>query len=334
MSNCRLENCTFAKDGRCLEGLGENCPNLLSEASKPITPTIAPVSSRKNEPLQPSFELLPGTAPLDLAEARILARRGTCKVVTLVGPKECGKTSLLARLHQLFQSGPILEYSFAGSHSLPRLEELNWNATVDSGNASPIMDRSPHRYDNSFVHLSVRSRETGMRTEILFNDISGETFQKAVATQSICGSLIGIARADHLVILVDGEALASPTHSRHHHIGQTRDFLQRVLQSKQCGATTALHIVISKQDKLRGSEHVADTMKTDLESVFKIKFGQMIFWRIAARPTDGSLPTTHEIQNLFTSWVKTSYRYPELKLPNTPRHGRSRDFCRYGCESC
>lgn len=329
MPSCKLDNCTIAKGGRCLEGLGTSCPNLISDSEETASTAATSTAAEKSELNQPVFEPLPGVAPLEIAEARNFSRRGPCRVVALSGPSECGKTSLLARLHQLFQAGSVLEFDFAGSQSLPRFEGLNWLASVESGASEPKMERSSSQFDNSFLHLAVRSTETGTYTELLLNDITGETFKKAVASQSTCEKLIGLARADHLVILVDGEALATPT-LRHYQIEQTRDFLQRVLQNGQCGLHTAVHIVISKLDRLVGSEQVADKMEAEFSTLFQANVGRLNFWRIAARPMDGSLPTKEPIGELFASWVQTTYRYPAPIPSLVPRNTWARDFCRYG----
>lgn len=329
MPNCKLDNCTIAKGGRCLEGLGANCPNLIPDSEKSASTSISSTITERGELTQIAFESLPGISPLEVAEARNFSRRGPCMAISLVGPRECGKTSLLARMHQLFQSGSVLEFEFAGSQSLPRFEELNWLATIESGVSEPKMERSSSQFDNSFLHLAVRSTETGKRTDLLLNDITGETFKAAIATRSACDKLIGLARADHLVILVDGEALASPS-LRGLQIGQTRDFIQRVLQNGQCGMHTALDIVISKLDKLGGSELVADKMATELSTLFQSRVGGLNFWRIAARPVDMSNPTNDRIKELFASWVKTTYRYPVPTIPLVPRNTWVRDFCRYG----
>ena len=330
MPRCKLPDCPVAKDGRCLEGRGADCPNLIPEVDGQMVaadpqPQAAPVSG----PTGATFLPLPGRVPLDTTEARSLARRGPCIVIALAGMPECGKTSLLARLHQLFQSGPVGGFYFAGSQSLPRFEELNWLSTIESGAATPSMERSSTQFDNSFVHLAVRPRDNGARVELLLNDITGETFEKAVASQRECDNLASLARADHLVVVIDGGALADPAF-RHHHIEQARDFLQRVLQSEQCGRRTALHIVISKLDKLAKHAAVADKLQEEFEALFRSRVGSLNFWRIAARPMDGSLPTKERIAEMLAYWIGITHRYPAAILPALPRESWARDFCRYG----
>jgi hypothetical protein len=325
---CSLDACPVAKDGRCLEGRGADCPNLLSEtevaAAAESVEAPETVGSRS-----PTFEPLPGRFPLELAEARAVSRRGPCAVVALVGMPECGKTSLLARLHQMFQAGPVAGFDFAGSRSLPHFEELNWLATVESGGSHVTMHRSSSQFDNSFLHISVRSRVDQGRIEVLLNDITGETFEKAVASQPKCDDLIGLARADHLVVLVDGAALAS-SGTRHHHLEQVRDFLQRVDQGGQCGKHTALHIAISKLDKLHGHEAIVDGVAAGFSERPDAAMGSVRFWRLAARPTDGSLPTTDDIAQMFLSWITITHRYPTSIPSAVPRGFWARDFCRYG----
>lgn len=329
MPRCKLDNCPVAKDGRCLEGRGADCPNLIPDSDGSVSTAQPPKAAEVSKSIPTAFESLPGRAPLDVAEARSFARRGPCMVVALAGMPECGKTSLLARLHQLFQAGSVAGFEFAGSQSLPHFEELNWLATIESGVPEPRMLRSSTQFDNSFLHLAVRSIDNRTRIELLLNDITGETFEKAVASQPICEKLVALARADHLVVLVDGAALAAPA-LRYHHIEQARDFLQRVLQSGQCAPHTALHIVISKLDKLLGHEAVADKMEAEFEVDLRAVVGSLHFWRIAARPMDGSVPTKERIGELFACWVGTTHRYPAPILPVVPRDVWARDFCRYG----
>ena len=330
MPRCALKDCQVEKDGRCLEGRGDACPHLLPDSPEP-QPIVEPsLVKPATESVPRAFEPLSKRIPLELAEARSFAQRGPCNVVALVGLPECGKTSLLARIHQLFQAGPVAGLEFAGSHSLAYLEELNWLATIESGAVGkPTMKRSSAIFDNSFLHLAVRSMANGTRMELLLNDIIGETLEKAVASQAECDKLVALARADHLVVVVDGEALPTPT-LRNYQIDQACDFLQRVRQSGRCGTHNALHIVISKLDRLAGHDGVADKTEEVLSARLQEKMGSLRFWRIAARPMDGSVPTTEPISKLFASWVEIAHRYPARSLAALPRDAWSRDFCRYG----
>jgi len=329
MPRCKVDNCPVATDGRCLEGRGTECPNLILDTVAAEAAAESSQITQAKESVTSEIGSLPTGLPLEVAEARQVAQRGPCSVVVLAGMPECGKTSLLARLHQLFQAGSVAGLEFAGSLSLHHFEELNWLATVESGVEEPMMTRSSTQFDNCFLHIAVRSSDNFTRIELLINDITGETFENVVKSQQICETLLGLTRADHLVVLVDGAALAAPER-RPLHIGQTRDFIQRVIQNGQCGTKTALHIVTSKLDKLGDKEDVAVKMEADFGDLFSSTVGSINFWRIAARPKDGSLPTRESIGQLFAFWARTTHRYPTPVLPAVARHVWARDFCRYG----
>jgi len=327
MPNCKLSDCPIAKNGRCLEGRGADCPNLLPEGvSEPtfVATTLAPPPA-----IPPGVSLYSGN-PLTLKEAREFSRRGRAVVVALVGLIESGKTSLIARLHQQFLAGPVGGHHFAGSRTLLRFEELNWYATVESGVNAPQMNRSSRQFDNSFLHFTVRTPdlEKGL-TDVLINDISGETVQDAVATQSICEQLAGLARADHVVVVADGAALAD-LNVCYDHTGKLRDFVQRILQSGQIGKQTVLHLVVSKQDLLKDAEANAMRLEADFKRLFEKRVGNFHCWRIAARPGDGSQPTEGEIAKLFAQWIETSLRYPLADVAQSPETSWERDFCRFG----
>jgi hypothetical protein len=329
MPTCKLPNCPVAKDGRCLEGRGATCPNLIPDPLSPTQPAHPGATTPARNVPEKTFHPLPGVTPLEIAQARYFSGRSRAIVVALVGMKECGKTTLLARLHQLFLSRPLAGFDFAGGRSLPRFEELNWLATVESGVAQPKMPRTSSQFDNSFIHVAVRPSSGGARVDLLLNDISGETFNAAIAAQSTCETLLALARADHLVTLIDGAALADPAR-RHLHASQVADFLQRVIQSGQCGTQTALHLVVSKKDELKGNLAPAEAVETDITARFANHFGGITPWRIAARPMDGSLPTVEPIGKLFAAWVQTTHRYPTTFPATPPRHTWHRDFCRFG----
>lgn len=326
MFHCKLPDCPIAKNGRCLEGQGTDCPNLLADDNLDATATVA----ASPKPVATAGIALYSGNPLALKDAREFTGRGRAIVVGLVGLIESGKTSLLARLHRQFLAGSVSGYRFVGSKTLLRFEELNWNATIDSGVNAPKMDRSSRHWDNSFLHYTVRPQHTNDEiTDVLMNDISGETVQDAVGTQKTCNQLLGLARADHVVVVADGGALADFAVC-HDHAGKLRDFVQRILQSGQIGKQTVLHLVVSKQDLLKGREDAAVRLEADFQRLFSGQVGGLHYWRVAARPCDGTQPTEAEIAKMFAQWVSTSLRYPPMDFSTLPTVDWPRDFCRFG----
>jgi hypothetical protein len=322
-----------------LEGRKEDCPNLLPDDLPDAT--AAQLSDAFGESgstvrRYPPTEALYAGLPLEIAEARELSGRARAIVIALTGMAESGKTSLLARLHQMFQAGPVGGYDFAGSRTLPRFEELNWLATIESGVGSPTMEKSSRKYDNSFLHYTVRHHLDGCEpVDILLNDISGETYPEAIAAESVCEQLFCLRRADHLALVVDGEAI-DDRNRRHDHCAKAQNFVQRVLQTGQLGKQTALHLIITKLDVLNREDHKAenDAAATRLEADFVAQFEPRVakihLWRLAARPLDCSRPTEETVAALFAIWVGTTYRYTNTDARRPAPVEHARDFCRFG----
>ena len=326
MPRCKLQGCPVAIDGRCLENLGGECPNLLSDDGVAVDLPPSVDSEEVRIPTS-AFEPLSPAVPLEVAQARRYSQRGLARVISFVGMRECGKTSLLARIHQLFQSGPIGDFAFAGSASLPRLEEMNWLAAVQSGLGQPQMDRSSSRFDNAFLHLEVLLRTSSVRIDMLFNDISGETFERAVSSQSICDNLIVLRRANHVVVLIDGALMA--THQRHHHLAQIHDFLQRAIQGGHLHSHTIVHVVTSKMDCLPPNRlSTIDDAESALRNRLEPVVNAVYTWRIAARPMDGTLPTELPIVDMFTHWASSAIASPPAIMLPPLRQGRP--ICRFG----
>jgi hypothetical protein len=331
MARCNIQECPIARNGRCLEGRADDCPNLLpdtpSDTSSPVSDATAAMPPQNDAAKE--FESLHAGIPLNVIEARRFASRGRAVVVGLVGMLDCGKTSLIARFHQLFQAGPIGVFNFAGSQTLPRFEELNWKATVESGQSSPSMDRTSTQFDNSFLHFRVRRKSSERSIDILINDVSGETYRDAVASQAKCETLSAIQRADHIALLLDGAVLSLPS-TRHGHVSKAKDFLQRLLQSGQIGKQTALHLVINKLDELKGHGELITSIETEFLYLYATSVGSFKTWRIAVRPSDETFPTNDVIAAMFSDWLTTSYQYPSMEVPPLARGTIARDFCRFG----
>ena len=331
MARCKLPNCPIAKDGKCLEGRKSDCPNLLPDElpSQAGATGQQPVNS-----LVPMEKLYSGL-PLEIEESRVFSRRNRAILVAVTGTRECGKTSLFARFMQMFQEGPIAGYDYADSRTLPRFDQLSWLATVESGATTPGMERSSRLFDNTLLHYTVREQgQNSVPIDLLLNDISGETFPDAVASQVVCEQLFCLRRADHVVVMVDGGALAQRV-LRHDHCAKAKNFIQRLLQSNQIGSKTALHLIISKLDELRREGHNEEILEsaTKLERDFNTLFGSRVAkihcWRIAARPLDGSMPTKETISHLFATWATSTHRYQSDITAEGAAISHARDFSRF-----
>ncbi|WP_263417858.1 TRAFAC clade GTPase domain-containing protein [Terriglobus albidus] len=348
MKGCKLALCGFGIDGKCIEGRGSACPNLintLEDTSDEVTDRAALASNgddvteivadNANTGLSETEVLHHGTA-LEIIDAREVTSRSRAILVSIAGMVESGKTSLLARFHQQFQMGSVGDYEFAGSLSLMRFEELNWRATVESGAHAPSMEHTSRRYDNSCLHVAVSHKDGNQpHIDLLLNDISGDTYPDAISALTVCENLMCTRRADHLAVVVDGGAMVDRTR-RHDHASKALNFVNRLLQTGQIGPQTILHLIITKEDELKAAprdsacHQAVHHLEESFERDFSHRVGGLHKWRVAARPMDGTLPTVDIITRLFSTFVSTTQRYPmPTPLPSSTVYGE-RDFSRYG----
>jgi hypothetical protein len=345
MSHCALDTCTYGADGKCLKGLGASCPNILTDKDTDEGSLGSDLNQRDDEegasedaqtiPFTETEPLYSG-GPLEIADARAITRGSRTSIVCLAGMPESGKTTLLARLHQLFQAGRLGQYSFAGSRTLLRFEEINWMACLESGPGKPTTEHTSRRYDNTCLHTRVLQSGTQQgRKDLLLNDISGDTYPEAISASSVCETLLFLRRADHLAVVVDGAAMAD-RNRRHDHAAKALEFVQRALQTGQIGPWTILHLIISKLDILKAekADSIANQAVQALENGFRARYESQVArvhrWRVAARPLDGTSPTTEEIAEMFSIWVSTSNRYWFKPIAHEWDLDSGRDFSRYG----
>jgi len=292
MPRCKKQDCPYDRNGKCIENLLPNCPNLVSDA--PVLENLVAAEVQKGSELDsrssvPQYEVLHSGKKLNVAEATVILQSRPAQVVVLGGMVESGKTTLLARVFEMFQNNCVAMHRFAGSRTLADFEKLGWHATMESGAVLPTTVRTDRSENNTFLHMRLRENN-GLRTttDVLISDIPGEIFPEAVADESVCLGIHALRRADHLVLFLDGAVLRD-THDRHDPCGKVIDFVLRALQTGQIGLHTALHLVISKCDMLpkeadNGIVLFVKTTEKSFRDQFSERFGSLHIWRIAARP--------------------------------------------------
>jgi hypothetical protein len=328
MPSCSLPECPFTKDGRCLEGKGDACPNLIvasdeaqsTDDQKEVSTLTAGVSLHSG-----------GILSIDEAREVSCARRA--KIVAILGMKDSGKTSLIARIHRMFLEGSMPCFRFGGSRTLLDLEKINWLAMLESGSSSPDSERTSLQSRNSLLHWTIHHRLESVGWDILVNDVSGEAFPFLAARQEECEQLRVIRSASHVVVIVDGGVM-SRRELRDDHKLKILNVCRRLLQSGQIGKHTELHCVTTKMDIVASGAGGSTTLQaiSDLESSLATQCNNSLShfksWRIAARPRDGGLPTEEAIGDLFCSWTATPSDGQALPSQNMVRC--QRDFCRFG----
>src|SRR3546814_19047622 len=75
--------------------------------------------------------------------ALAVLRRADTRVAAIIGPRETGKTSLLANLHDLFQTGTAEGFHFSRSDTLSDLQPASPHYRSASPPRGPTSERTP-----------------------------------------------------------------------------------------------------------------------------------------------------------------------------------------------
>lgn len=331
MAHCTLKDCPYDQDGRCVENQLPNCPNLVPE--KPVTKNQQEETPSTPEPVK--YEDLYAGTKLTADEATRMLQSNRAQLVVLGGGVESGKTTLLARVFEMFQSGGVADLRFASSNTLRDFDKLSWHATMECDGVSPDTEHTYRSENNRFLHLRIRVGDCSEPpTDLLIGDIPGEIFPEAIAEQSVCRNLCALGAAHHLVLFLDGGVLSHTT-DRHDHCGKVFDFVDQALQTGQIGRHTILHLVVSKSDLLpiETTSEVRKYVK-GIEKAFHERFttsvGSVRSWYLAARPDHPFDPTLEEIAKMFKEWMNPELPHTKVPTMEPERLTFQRDFCCFG----
>src|SRR6266536_4888663 len=99
MPKCSQPKCRIADTGVCLEGHKQGCPHLL-----PDDPGTAPREDKDDTPTPKPRRFHTGEK-LTVPEASRILNDRSVRVVLCAGAQWSGKTTLLARLGEMFRDG-------------------------------------------------------------------------------------------------------------------------------------------------------------------------------------------------------------------------------------
>lgn len=336
MPTCSQPKCPIATTGVCLEGHKQGCPHLLSDVDAPAEVPGESISTSSPHPPTPDPYRFYSGEKLTASEASRIMSAKPVKMILCAGAPSAGKTTFLARIGEMFRNGTFRDYRFAGSKTLCAFERISWLATIPSGVARPKTLRTHRSEQDTFFHIRVQpTGSPSNRFEILVSDLPGENFPTALASREFCAEQRALARADHLVLLLDCESLVD-NRRRGAEWDNASLFLSQVKKCRHEPNELQVHVVFSRWDYVSRSgerhkhEEFCKTVEGDLGERFKDSFaGGLRFARIAARP-DGMQPTDAEIQDLFGHWLAATL------LPTAPevlqRPQPARDFCAFGLQ--
>ena len=280
---CAEPDCDVAKTGRCVDGLGlQACPHYGCE---PEEPSVADHRDEKNF-TKSSNIVLPSADSLDLAGASSILRRGDARVIAVIGPRDAGKTSLIASLYDLFQEGPVLDVQFAGSQTLHAFELACHDARAASRRTEPDAFRTPLG-DVRFFHLDLAGGPAGDRISMVLGDRAGEEYQRVADDVSVAATFAEVCRAESLTLLVDGQRLGDPA-ARHNLRSDIIMLLRGLIDGGAVQDGQRLVLVLTKIDLLKKGaesekvENDYESFKRRIKELFGHKFSEVVrgFWTI------------------------------------------------------
>ena len=338
---CRQKGCTVDQGGKCLEGFEnvQDCPHFealetLPAADEPPVEDSTQEVSAAEEDEQRMVNLPEGTR-LEPESARHITIASPTKLIIVAGAADSGKTTLLAGLYERFNKEPFTGYVFAGSQTLPGFEQRSHLARLASWASKPDTERTKRWIERDLLHLKVRLEDFSKPVQdMMFSDLPGERFRAIRDSVDEAKRMVFLRRADHFVLLIDGEKLNDPGRRQ----GAYSDgdlILQSCVDAGMLGLRSRVDVLFSKWDIILNSNKKSDTEEfvNNIEKKLKRKFderiGQLRFAQVAARSEKGNLPPAFGLDVLFPSWVEEGL-IPLFAKPSLPSSLPKREFDRYG----
>jgi Double-GTPase 2 len=245
---------------------------------------------------------LGGSESLTVDEAEELAGDHGVTVVVIAGERDSGKTTLVTELWARFLRAPFGGWLFGGSRTLLAFDVRHRGARESSGGSHA---RTPRTQEEDFrlMHLRICNKQSREKTTLLLSDAKGELYEHIIDGTAVTEELSSTARADFLMLLVDGASVGDPF-KRATAIHRGRMLLGGLLDPDGYRPPRPVAIVLSRAD-------LADAAATrwwreevaDLQQVAEERGHPTTIIELAARP-DAS-PDTPEGLDHVLSWLTT-----------------------------
>lgn len=254
---------------------------------------------------------LPSGNALSLKELYEITALEDTKIVILVGPSACGKTTIETTIYQMFYDGTVNGYYFAGSRTIQAYEYRSFNTRVKSRQNLPSTPRTSRGTQDIFLHLRLWNEKAQKYTNFLFADLSGEHFESQRAdTDSMKKNFAYIKHADYIIAVVDGD-LISTKKTRNSTFDSIAEILRTMVEAEIINSKTNLQAVISKYDivsERASADANIENYIRNIGSKLEQRLGfNIMFQNIAAMPNDSSkYKIGYGIEDLMASWCTKS----------------------------
>jgi energy-coupling factor transporter ATP-binding protein EcfA2 len=255
---------------------------------------------------------LPSGRALTLNETYEITASEDTKIIMLVGPSACGKTTIETTLYQLFHNDKVGDYYFAGSKTIQGYEQRAYYTRTRSKQVKPMTPRTSRGVQETFLHLKVWNYKTNNYHNLLFADLSGEDFESHIADVGAMQRDFGfIKSANYIIAIFDGE-LMSNKKKRNSTFEGMAQLLRTIYDAKIATERTNLQVVISKYDIVEGNiledptiEAFITRKKDELRQRLKTYTNEINFYNVAAIPDENTkFKVGYGVEGLLNSWCE------------------------------
>jgi len=305
--------------------------NIVPEQAK-VAPESTQAPTQAASSALPLLIRLPAGIALNEIEAQEMAAAHATRIIVLAGSVDCGKTTLLTSLYELYQSGPIKVYRFAGCETLPAFEQRCHLSRTDSENDRADTSRTVYSPEPEYLHIRVDDMTDGFNhIDFLFTDVSGEMYEHARDSTTECEQLTFLKRASHFLLFLDGEKAVQPD-KRWAMFQDAKSLLRSCLDSNMLDRECFITVVWSKCDYFEvaaNKEPLADFVKTveaEITSVLANRISNYKFHKVAARPTQfPALEMGYGLKELLVDWVDNWPQGKRMNLEPPANNGGQRE---------
>jgi Double-GTPase 2 len=258
---------------------------------------------------------------LTVAEAHAMAAGEGVRIVMPLGPVKVGKTTLAVEIYDRYLR--FLEWadaSFCASRSLLDFEMLAFPSRLNSEAGVPETWRTRLSETRYLLHLELL-KDRGGRNNLLIANQSGELSEHVRDGEDPATELPLLARADRILICVDGASIAHGALSGRA-VSDTRQLIGTLNERASLLPAARAALVLTKLDVVSQAGHLERWRQAEGDLVACLDAlgrGAQTF-RVAARTEDE--PEDNQFEELVT-WLLSDGPFTDAAKPEAHRAVRS-----------
>jgi energy-coupling factor transporter ATP-binding protein EcfA2 len=320
IQKCSKEGCDVGTTGKCSAGHENHaeCPYYIKSEVGSLSPKLIKLASGQDLTDNETIEITANTLT---------------RLIVLAGAVGSGKTTLLASLYGTFLEKPFAGYIFAGSKTLLGFEKRCHLARLSSNGIIGDTERTKSGHDHNLLHLRVRKHDLqSVPQEMLFTDISGETYNQARDFDDECKRLKFINRADHFGLMIDGEKISN-LKTRQSAFQDAKILLRRCVENNMFLSSPFIEIIFTKYDIYKNNKEATDVFIPQIIQEFKNSYKDILsrleFFEVAAMNGIGA---RHDLERLLVKWTEKSPYLLKQEEHYQPDLSQSREFNKFSAK--